>query len=160
MAAGLAGSLPATLDDTTAITIERGACPDQCPQYSLALYGSGRVEFEGRRHVCARGRHTAHVDPFAVRNLVARLIDGGYFDVRWTYGPVITGREKVTTSLRHAGRSRVMSHDRGDRGAPRYLERWEDAIDEAARTARWLPERERHHPVCRRPDGSMEIVSG
>lgn len=150
--------VPAALDDSTVVTIARGACPDRCPQYTLSLYGSGRVEFEGERYVCANGRHLARADPFAVRNLVQRLIDGGYFDVQWTRGPVTTGQRRVITSLRHAGRARVVEHDHGDRGAPRYLARWEDAIDEAARTARWLPERRRNHPVCRLPDGSVEIV--
>src|SRR5688572_21673874 len=86
------------LDDTTVITLIRGNCSWRCPEYSVALYGSGRVEFEGRRLVCYRGRHSASVDPMAVRVLVASMIAAGYFYLAWREGPVATGSDVVTTS--------------------------------------------------------------
>lgn len=150
--------VPPTLDDSTVVTIERGPCSWQCPQYTAVLYGSGRVEFEGRHYVCAKGRHTAVVDPFAVRNLVARLVEGGYFDLSWAEGSVTSDRDTVTTSLRHGGRTRLILHHHGDVRAPRVLKEWEEQIDEAARSSRWLPERKRQRPVCRRAHGSVETV--
>lgn len=158
LALGAADFVPPPLDDSTVVTIERGPCSWQCPQYTVALYGSGRVEFEGRHYVCAKGRHTAEVDPFAVRNLVARMVEGDYFDLSWAEGSVSTHRDTVTTSLTHGGRTRLIRHHHGDVQAPRILREWEEQIDEASRSARWLPERNRHRPVCRRADGRVETV--
>ncbi len=129
-----------------------------CPDYSVTLYGSGRVEFEGRHYVCAKGRRTERVEAGAVRSLVARLLAAGYFDLSWKEGPFATDARIVTTSLRHAGKARTIRHYHGDSGAPQILFRLEDQIDDVARTARWLPERKDHRPVCHLEDGTVETV--
>ena len=146
------------LDDSTVITIERGICHWKCPDYSLALYGSGRVEFEGRRNVCERGRHSANVDPAAVRVLVASVVAAGYFYLWWNEGPLATGAITVTTSLRHHGGTRTIRHYHGDSGAPLVLTEIEERIDQVAGTARWLPERKDHQRVCHRKDGTIETL--
>lgn len=156
-----AGSLigPPTLDDSTVITLERGPCFGKCPEYVLALYGSGRVEFAGRRYVCAKGQHSASVDPGSVRQLVDDLITGGYFSLPAESGRSMPDTSVVVTSLRHGGREHRVTHLGGHRGgASRFLERMEVQIDLIARSARWLPERLNHRPVCHREDGTVETV--
>lgn len=144
------------LDDSTVITLERGPCFGRCPEYTVTMYGSGRVEFEGRRYVCAEGHHTAKASPDGVRRLVAQMLAAGYFDLDWTEGPLATNASTVRSSLRHSGQTRQIEHYLGDAGAPRLLATLEDRIDAVAGTWRWLPERKEHRRVCRKEDGTTE----
>ena len=144
------------LDDSTVITLERGPCFGRCPEYTVTVYGSGRVEFDGKRYVCAKGHHTAKASPSEVRRLVAQMLATGYFDLDWTAGPLATNASTVTSSLRHGGRTRQIEHYLGDAGAPRLLRTLEDRIDVVAGTWRWLPERDEHRRVRREEDGTTE----
>jgi len=144
------------LDDSTVITLVRGPCFGRCPEYTLTIYGSGRVEFDGRRYVCAKGHHAAKASPYEVRRLVAQMLAAGYFDFDWTEGPLATQASTVRSSLHHGGRTREIEHYLGDGGAPRLLKSLEDRIDAVAGTWRWLPEHEEHRRVCREADGSTE----
>lgn len=142
------------LDDSTVITLTRGPCFGRCPEYKVTMYGSGRVEFDGRRHVCAKGHHSAKAPTSEVRRLVEQMLAAGYFDLDWTAGPLATNASTVTSSLRHAGQSRQIEHYLGDEGAPRLLKALEDRIDAVAGTWRWLPEHKDNIRVCRLEDGT------
>lgn len=148
--------VPPLLDDSTVVTLERGPCIGRCPEYTVMLYGSGRVEFEGRRYVCAQGHHTARASAPEVRRLVAQMLAAGYLDLDWTKGWFTSIASTVRSSLHYGGRSREIEHDLGDAGAPRLLTTLENRIDAVAGTWRWLPDREDHRRVCRKPDGSTE----
>lgn len=142
------------LDDSTVITLERGPCFGHCPEYTVTLYGSGRIEFDGRRYVCEMGHHSARAPTYEVRRLVAQMLEAGYFELDWTAGPLATNASTVTSSLRHAGQTRQIEHYLGDEGAPRLLKFLEDRIDAVAGTWRWLPEYEDNIRVCRLEDGT------
>lgn len=144
------------LDDSTVITLERGPCFGHCPEYTLTLYGSGRIEFDGRHNVCAKGHYTASAPTHEVRRLVAEMLVAGYFDFDWRAGPLATNESTVTSSLRHEGRTRRIEHYLGDAGAPLLLRTLEDRIDRVAGTWRWLPEHEDDRRACRLEDGSTE----
>jgi hypothetical protein len=160
---GAVDTTPATLggpvlDDSTVITLERGPCFGHCSEYSVSVYGSGRVEFEGRHYVCAKGRHVARASPGDVRVLVAQMLAVDYFDFYWRQGSLTTNEPTVISSLRHGGRMRRIEHNLGDAGAPHWLRRVEDRIDAVAGTWRWLPDREEGRRVCFREDGSSELL--
>ena len=142
-----------TLDDSTVITLERGPCFGHCSEYVVTLYGSGRVEFEGRHYVCARGHQTVQASPDEVRDLVARMLKLGYLDLYWREGPRETIAPTVRTSLRYNGQTRQIDHHSADINAPWFLRTLEEQIDAVAGTWRWLPEREDHRRVCRLEDG-------
>src|SRR5262245_30006524 len=56
-----ASSEPALLTDSTLITIQRSGCFGECPVYTLKLWGSGKVEYDGKSWVCERGSRSASV---------------------------------------------------------------------------------------------------
>lgn len=145
-----------TLDASTVITLERGPCIGRCPEYAVTMYGSGEVEFEGKRYVCAKGRHTAKAPRDEVRRLVLQMLAAGYFDLTWPAGPITTDQPTVRSSFRHGGRVREIEHDLGDAHAPRWLRTLEDRIDAIAGTSRWLPDREDHRPMCNKEGGFRE----
>ena len=154
-AATLAGP---PLDESTVISLQRGPCFGRCSEYTVTVFGSGRVEFEGRRHVCAPGRRTAWASPDEVRTLVAQMLAFGYLELEWRRGSLPTNSPTVISSLSYGGRTHRVAHHVGDPGAPRLLSFLEDDIDTVAGSWRWLPEREDNRRVCRTEDGETELL--
>ncbi|HSC07872.1 MAG TPA: DUF6438 domain-containing protein [Steroidobacteraceae bacterium] len=146
------------LDDSTVIALERGPCFGKCSQYSVAIYGSGRVEFNGRRYVCAPGHRTAQASVADVRSLLEQMLALGYLDFYWRPGSKPSLSDTVISSLNHDGYYRRVEHHIGDREAPLFLRELEERIDSVAGTWRWLPEREDDRRVCRREDGETTEV--
>jgi hypothetical protein len=146
------------LDDSTVIALERGPCFGKCSEYSVAIYGSGRVEFDGRRYVCAPGHRTAQASVADVRSLLEQMLALGYLDFYWRPGSKPSLSDTVISSLSHDGHYRRVAHHVGDREAPALLAQLEERIDEVAGTWRWLPEREDDRRVCRREDGETTEV--
>ena len=154
----LRASQDSSADLDGSVTIERQLCFGTCPHYSLTLHATGQVDFEGRDYVCARGTHHARVDPADARELLHDLERAGYFELRWTFGDWASDHPTVNTRLELGGRARMIRHDRGDQGAPRHLNRMEDAIDEIAGTRRWLPVREGRDLWCETEDGTRRSL--
>jgi hypothetical protein len=147
------------LTDTTVITLQRSLCFGVCPDYTLTVWGSGRVEFEGRAHVCAPAKQTAAADPLEVSRLVRAMVATGYPGYSWEQGSLATDNPTVTTSLKHEGVRYEIEHYHGDSGAPRWLRAMEDEIDRVAGTQRWLPFRgPGGSALCRTPEGGTRSL--
>jgi hypothetical protein len=43
------------------IGLERTMCPGACPDYSLFIHGDGKIVYEGRLYVVAKGRHGGQI---------------------------------------------------------------------------------------------------
>jgi hypothetical protein len=138
---------------TDRIDIRRSSCFGSCPQYSLTLFASGRVEFTGEMYVCALGRHIAQVDAEAATQLIADLAASGYFDLTWKPGEIWSDAPSANTRLTVGSRSRGIDHYHGDEGAPRLLDDMERSIDEVAGTARWLAKLDGYKRYCLTADG-------
>jgi hypothetical protein len=146
------------LDDSTAISLVRGPCFGKCSEYTVVIYGSGRVEFDGRRYVCAPGQRTAQASIADVRSLLEQMLAFGYLDFYWRPGSKPSLSDTVVSSLNYDGYYRRVEHHVGDREAPPFLKELEERIDAVAGTWRWLPEREDDRRVCRREDGETTEV--
>jgi hypothetical protein len=146
------------LDDSTVLSLHRvaGDC-FLCPQYSVRVFGSGRVEYVGDMYVCAFGRRESVADAREVRRLVEAMTASGYFGFSWRHGLWGLDAPSATTALRHAGQSYRLYHYLGDHGAPRWLRAMEKEIDRVAGTARWLPTPSTY--LCRDPGGRMWQVT-
>jgi Domain of unknown function (DUF6438) len=161
LAADVAGKQDEPLDDSTVISLTRTVCFGSCPEYDLRIFGSGKVEYEGRHYVCAFGPHTATVDPRLVRRLVDAMVAREFFGLEWKQGRTWTDQPTVTSALQYGGRSYSVEHYHGDEGAPRWLREMEDEIDQVAGTARWLPATDENgsRSLCADPAGSLRDVS-
>jgi hypothetical protein len=125
--------------DTDFVVLERKSCHDRCPAYEVRLYGSGRVEFEGRRDVCVFHPPPSAIEPAKAKHLIAAIATSGFL------GLPDPGR-RYRLDLPDA-----TLHLHGTVGARtlRLTDAWGEplplpaaigeAIDEAAGVARWLP---------------------
>jgi len=132
-------------DTTLVVALERGACYGRCPEYSVELYESGRVIFNGTRNVALVGAVTDTVTN-AVVDSAKRLIGGSGFaalDTAFVFGapgcgqyatdlPVIVLRARVS------GNVKSVRHELGCRGAPAVLESLATQVDELTGTAVWI----------------------
>lgn len=148
------------LDDSTVISLERSMCFGWCPDYTLRLHGSGRVEYVGRHFVCDLGKRESTADALEVRRLVEAMLAAGFIGLAWNPGALMTDHETVVTTLLHEGRAFRVSHYHGDQGAPRWLSFMEEEIDRVAGSARWLPiTGEDWRLYCKSAEGRLRPVS-
>ncbi len=148
------------LDDSSVISLERTMCFGWCPDYTLRLHGSGRVEYVGRHFVCDFGQREAAADTQEVRRLVEAMLTAGFIGLTWKPGALMTDLETVVTTLHHDGRTFRVRHYHGDPGAPQWLSSMEEEIDRVAGSARWLPiTGEDWRLYCKSADGQLRPVS-
>lgn len=149
------------LTDSTVITLHRSICGEGwCPEYTVRLSGSGKVEYDGRAFVCEYGVRIARANPRAVTRLVQAMVATGYFGYSWPKGEFWTDAHTAVTSLRHDGRFYAISHYHGDDGAPKWLRSMEGEIDRVAGTVRWLPIRGKNGIAsCPTPYGRLREVA-
>jgi hypothetical protein len=148
------------LDESTVISLERSMCFGSCPDYTLRLHGSGRVEYVGRHFVCDFGERESTADTLEVRRLVEAMLTAGFIGLTWNPGVLMTDGETVVTTLHHDGRASRVSHYHGDSGAPRWLSSMEEEIDRVAGSARRLPiTGEDWRLYCKSAEGQLRPLS-
>jgi len=120
------------------ITLERSACRGQCAEYKLAFYEDGQVVYDGVANVSKAGRWYARVPHSTVDDLVADFRRIGYDTLSAKYPPGLTDSPIATTSLREAGRVRVVSHQQNSPFPPPALSVLEDRLDAAVQSVDWV----------------------
>jgi hypothetical protein len=127
-----------------AITLERTACFGSCPVYSISVWPSGEVKYEGKVHVSRMGAASARVPRERLEALLSEIERAGYFSFadRYTSGEPSCGRyatdsPTVITSVTLRGRTKRITHDYGCGGAPGALTILERKIDDVLGSDRW-----------------------
>lgn len=139
----LLGARPAEPDW---VSMRRGPCFGNCPIYEVTLRADGSATYLGGDYAPRTGRHEGKVDPAAVRALLRRLDDAGFWEMPVDRQLRVMDLPEVVLRAEHEGRT----HRVHTNLAPRELERIQAAVDSLAETVDWQPERrERTRPVVR-----------
>jgi hypothetical protein len=127
-----------------AITLERTACFGGCPVYTLSIFSTGEVQYEGKAHVRKVGAATGKVPPERVDALLLELERGRYFTFADRYtspeatcGRYATDSPSAISSVTVGGRTKRIVHDYGCGAAPGALVVLERRIDEAVNSGQW-----------------------
>ena len=138
------------------ITLQRSACYGSCPDYRVTVHGDGLVEFDtGDDHftgtaaevhlkynghnVLLPGRHSAHVDPAVATRLIDRFRAAHFFGLRNAYVYSATDNPTQRLTVRVGNVSKTVTDYIGTHaGMPQEVSDLEDAVDEAAGSARWI----------------------
>src|SRR6185295_2956437 len=75
------------------VTLERQECFGSCPVYTVSLFATGAVVFEGRKYVKKMGTHRWKVKSQAVKKVQARAQSIGFFKMKDKYHGVEDGCE-------------------------------------------------------------------
>lgn len=138
------------------ITLERGACYGNCPDYRVTVHGDGLVEFDtGDDHfkgtaaqvhleynghnVLLPGHHTAKVDPTTVARLFERFRAAHFFGLKgeYVYGATDNSTQVLTVRVGKSSKT-VTDYIGTSAGMPQEVRDLEDAVDKVAGTARWV----------------------
>jgi hypothetical protein len=120
------------------ISLKRSMCYGQCPAYSVTVSAKG-VVFDGEKYVAIPGKHTASVDPIAVRALAARFIAADFYSMEPNYHASVTDNAGYRLSISIDGHKKQVDDYVGQRvGMPAVIKDLEDAVDELAGTKRWI----------------------
>jgi hypothetical protein len=126
------------------ISIERRPCYGTCPVYRVRIFATGRVEYEGVRHVVRLGVAIDSVPPARFDQLRRAFEAVPYASLarRYAYNeptcPLYAADAvTVVTSIEVDGRVTSVEHDHGCTGVPPALTALEDLIDDVVESWRW-----------------------
>lgn len=130
--------VPNNLEDVV-ITLERTACFGTCPVYTLVIYGSGTVIYEGEDFVKIKGKQETTISQEEIKQLISEFETVDYFSLNDSYTErTITDAETVTTSITIDGKTKTIEHYHGDFSAPKQLTELEDKIDVIVNSNQWI----------------------
>lgn len=125
-------------DSKIEIKLSRSGCMGSCPSYEVTLTPASIV-FAGGGYVVASGKHTASVDPDAVRALAARFIHADFYSLDDDYEASVTDCPTYQISISIDGHSKHITDYMGSwEGMPAVISDLEDAADTLAHTDRWI----------------------
>jgi hypothetical protein len=138
------------------IGLTRSACFGSCPDYSVTIDGSGGVFFTTRapalkgggdahrqfgpgRGVLLPGEHRARIDRITLDALIERFRAAHFFGLGPEYSAPVTDLPTYVLEFETGGRSWTVTDYAGRMaGMPPVVTELEEAVDEAAGTARWV----------------------
>jgi ankyrin repeat protein len=121
-----------------AISLTRSGCFGSCPAYTVTLDQS-RILFEGRGSTVATGKHTALLDPDAIRKLARQFISDDFYSMDPDYSASITDSPSYQLTLSIDGQAKEVLDYMGTLvGMPSVITDLEDQVDILAQTDRWI----------------------
>lgn len=116
------------------------------PDYSLSIYGNGKVLYEGVENVKVKGVVESFIDNNKVLLLLSEFKEKGFFSLNDSYGEEGTNVRpytKISISFQKEDGETVtkrVKHHKGDKNVPKELIALEDKIEEIVDTSKWVGE--------------------
>jgi hypothetical protein len=128
---------------SVSVQLKRTACYGTCPVYTVAIHGSGLVEYLGELNVDIPGPQTARIPVQRVKNLLTNLEEIHFFDLKDKYFEGCTDLPTAIISIFVDGKTKEVSNyfgacERATSGPQVDLARLAEQIDAAAGTGRWV----------------------
>lgn len=127
------------------LSLTRGPCYGRCPEYTVSLYGDGRVEYQGTAAVAVMGAASGRADSAAVWAAYEAILADGVSAADTVYGvdhptcqPYIPDTPVVTLGVQVARTLRRIQFEAGCAGAPSSLRRASEQIDRVAAVDGWV----------------------
>lgn len=119
------------------IGLARVMCPGACPDYSLFVYGDGKIVYEGRHYVAVKGRREGRISKARVKQLLEEFYRIGFFSLKDRYDPIANDGAITKTSIYVDGKAKEIVNCHPSQ-APEDLYQLEKMIDEITRSKRWV----------------------
>jgi hypothetical protein len=114
------------------------------PDYSLSIYGNGKVLYEGAERVKVKGVVESRIDSDKVLSLLSEFKEKGFFSLNDSYGEEDTNirpHTKISISFQKKDGETIAKrviYYKGDINAPKELIELGDKIEEIVGTDRWV----------------------
>jgi uncharacterized protein DUF6438 len=122
------------------IGLHRTMCPGTCPDYSLFVYGDGRVVYEGRPYVAVKGKCEERIYKAQVKRLLDEFYRMNYFSLKDRYDPIASDGAVTKTSILAGGKTKEVVNCRPSQ-APEELYQLEEMIDAISQSELWIRDR-------------------
>jgi hypothetical protein len=121
------------------ITLQRNACYERCPSYSVEVHGDGSIFYVGKSNVAVTGHHRAQVPRDKVFELVKLFEQADYYSLLDVYDEALLDSATEVTSIEIDGRRKQVKTWEGAVavGMPLAVSEIELAIDRLSGSARW-----------------------
>ena len=147
---------PTVIEDELKITLQRTACFGSCPDYTVTIDGQGNVEFRTRGEnfpgefevhrsfsrsdgILLSGTHSDKIDKSVVAELVEQFQEAAFFSLQDEYRAQITDNPAYILTIDTGTASKtVVDYVGKEVGMPQVVSELQDAVDQAAGTARWV----------------------
>lgn len=114
--------------DSLVAYLERTPCFGRCPYYSISIYRSGYVVYEGKKDVEKMGRFFTWLSKETLKEMGETALKAGYFDLNDEYrNPHLTDFPTIYVEVRYQGKKKKITHY--DASPPKALTDMEDYID-------------------------------
>lgn len=139
------------------ITLERSACFGTCPDYKVTIHGDGRVVFTTETDpidpadalhssyfaqtdgVLLVGTHEDRIPVSDVTGLIQKFQDANFWALRASYVAAISDNPTYRVTFDTGQSHKTVTDYVGNRvGMPRRMTDLENAIDQVARTGKWV----------------------
>lgn len=135
--------------DVFSMSLTRRGGTSNSPNYSITIYGDGRVVYKGKANVEVMGKVEASIDRNKFRSLLVEFKNSNFLSFKDKY--IIDDMPDLpstVTSLSIVGENneivtKTVRHSHGETGAPKALLRLEDKIDKIAGSDKWVGSDER-----------------
>ena len=156
----LSGSeaVPKYFDDQDFVSLSRTACFGSCPVYTVKIFGSGRVEFNGEWFTCVEGFALSRITRASAQRLLYAIVESGF-----TVFPDFDREDRTDAPgamvlLSLGTDSHRVNHYHGMMFVPGVVSAIEMKIDELATTSQWLPIERDGSLFCPSPDGTEHEI--
>jgi hypothetical protein len=139
---------------TLSISLTRTACMGDCPEYSVRVWGDGRVEYEGFANVKTVKKRQSQLAADKVRALLAEFDKDKFWEIDPIYSEAgCTGTycfdwPSTTIEVTIGGASHRIEHFYGCAAAPKSLFKLEKMVDETANVQQWTGDVSKSGPMA------------
>jgi Domain of unknown function (DUF6438) len=117
-----------TSGDSLAVYLEKGPCFGTCPMYSVSIYNTGYIVYEGKLNVERIGKYSAFVDSEFINKIMAKADELNYWDLNEEYiDPYLTDFPTIKSELNSGTKQHKVT--RYTTSPPENLIKLEDYID-------------------------------
>ena len=121
-------------EDSLFASIERTPCYGRCPTYSINIYKSGYVIYEGIRFVDRLGTYSTRISDRKIQAIINKANEIGYFELDDVYDSPVTDLPSTITYLSVNGqKKRIKDRVRG----PEKLREYEKYFDGVFEDMEW-----------------------
>lgn len=114
--------------DSLVAYLERTPCFGKCPYYSIHIYRSGYVIYEGKRDVEKKGRFFTRLSNEKLKQMGETAMKSGFFELNDEYrNPHLTDFPTIYIEVRYQGKKKKITHY--DASPPTALTDMEQYID-------------------------------
>jgi Domain of unknown function (DUF6438) len=151
---GQSGAADAELDKSglasTEIRLHRTSCYGCCPEYSITIFGTGQVIYEGSSCVVNEGVHEGTISLDALQSLIDSFSRQGFFELREYYRQQVTDQSTALLFVRIGNvEKQVENYWSGDRWDPwgtedpdwavhETLDALAKEVDDAVQIEKWI----------------------